>query len=137
MTKIRDALASASPERRRLALATLTDAELASLAAELDGGSWAAYADDPVRFVTDGLGEDVWSMQVEILNSLRDNRRTAVPACHAPGKSHIAARAIAWWVATRPSDEVRVVTTATTFRQVRGILWPHIRRIVNTHDLPG
>lgn len=96
-----------------------------------------AYAMDPVGFVTGYLGEGVWSKQVEILESLRDNKRTAVPACHAPGKSHIAARAIAWWVAVHPPDTVRVVTTATTFRQVKSILWPHIRRVVNEHNLPG
>ena len=95
------------------------------------------YRDDPVRFVTDYLGEDVWSKQVEILESLRDNRRTAVPACHAPGKSHIAARAIAWWVSAYPPETVRVVTTASTFRQVRAVLWPHIRRLHSAHNLPG
>ena len=88
-------------------------------------------------FVTEGLRESVWSKQVEILNSVRDNKRTAVPACHSPGKSHIAARAVAWWVSVHPADTVRVVTTATTFRQVRGILWPHIRRLHATHHLPG
>ncbi len=34
------------------------------------------------------LGETVWSKQREILESLRENKRTVVPACHAPGKSH-------------------------------------------------
>jgi hypothetical protein len=29
------------------------------------------------------------------------------------------------------------VTTATTFRQVRGILWPHIGRLHAAHNLPG
>lgn len=95
------------------------------------------YGDDPVRFVTEALGEDAWSKQIEILESVRDHRRTAVPACHAPGKSHIAARAIAWWVAVHPPDSVRVVTTATTFRQVKAILWPHIRSVVQRHGLPG
>jgi hypothetical protein len=121
-------------------LAQLTDTELLQLATDLEGGTdprWAPYRYDPVRFVTDGLGEQVWSKQVQILESVRDNRRTAVPACHAPGKSHIAARAIAWWVSTHPPDRTRVVTTATTFRQVRGILWPHIRRLHAAHDLPG
>ena len=137
MTKVKDALRSLPPEKRLLALRSLADQELAALADDLTSPGWERFRADPVRFVTEGLGEDVWSKQVAILESLRDNRRTAVPACHAPGKSHIAARAIAWWVATRPGEDVRVVTTATTFRQVRGILWPHIRRIVNAHGLPG
>lgn len=118
----------------------LSDSELLSLATQLEGGvdpKWAPYRYDPVAFVTQGIGEGVWSKQVEILESVRDNRRTAVPACHAPGKSHIAARAIAWWISTHPPDATRVVTTATTFRQVRGILWPHIRRLHAAHGLPG
>lgn len=119
-------------------LEQLTPEELALLNRQIDAeGPWARYRLDPVRFVTDALGEDVWSKQVEILESLRDHKRTAVPACHAPGKSHIAARAIAWWVAVHPPGSVRVVTTATTFRQVKGILWPHIRSVVAKHDLPG
>lgn len=104
---------------------------------EAEKTGWAQYRNDPVRFVTEGLRESVWSKQVEILESLRDNKRTAVPACHAPGKSHIAARAIAWWVAVHPAETVRVVTTATTFRQVRAVLWPHIRKIHTAHNLPG
>ena len=139
MTKIREALLAAPPERRVSAIRSLSDEALALLAAELDGTGdpWSPYRRDPVAFVTEALREDVWSKQVEILSSVRDNKRTAVPACHAPGKSHIAARAIAWWVATHMNEDVRVVTTATTFRQVRGILWPHIRKLVTAHDLPG
>ena len=131
-------LPSLPDEVRLRVLEQLAPAELAFVNSQIDAqGPYARYRDDPVGFVTEGLGEQVWSKQVEILESLRDNRRTAVPACHAPGKSHIAARAIAWWVATQPTDTVRVVTTATTYRQVKSILWPHIRRIVNEHGLPG
>lgn len=123
---------------RRDILAQLSGKERAAISSQtFTDNPWAKYAADPVGFVTEGLRESVWSKQVEILNSVRDNKRTAVPACHSPGKSHIAARAIAWWVSVHPPDKVRVVTTATTFRQVRGILWPHIRRLHATHHLPG
>ena len=137
---LKSVLAGASPADRQRVLTTLSHTELLALATELEGGvspKWARFRNDPVGFVTQGLGEDVWTKQVEILESLRDNRRTAVPACHAPGKSHIAARAVAWWVAVHPVGTVRVVTTATTYRQVRNILWPHIRRVVAQAGLPG
>ena len=133
-------LREASAEKAVVALERMSEAGLLALVNELREGvdpRWARYRNDPVSFVTHGLGESVWSKQVEILNSVRDNKRTAVPACHAPGKSHIAARAIAWWCAVHPAEKVRVVTTATTFRQVRGILWPHIRRLHTAHNLPG
>lgn len=131
-------LPSLPDETRLRILAQLTPEELALLDEQIAAeGPYARYRTDPVRFVTEALGEEVWSKQVEILESLRDHKRTAVPACHAPGKSHIAARAIAWWVAVHPPGTVRVVTTATTFRQVKGILWPHIRGVVVKHNLPG
>lgn len=140
MTTPTDILLQIPEEERRRYLLRLTDAEFYALQMELQGGAatpWARWRNDPVGFVTEVLREEVWSKQVEILESLRDYKRTAVPACHAPGKSHIAARAIAWWVTVHPSDTVRVVTTATTFRQVKGILWPHIRGVVVKHGLPG
>ena len=126
------------PDHVRLGvIGKLTEDERRSIFLRVDDSPWYKYMSDPVGFVTEGINEYAWSKQVEILESLKDNKRTAVPACHAPGKSHIAARAIAWWVAVHPKDSVRVVTTANTFRQVRNILWPHIRRVVNANNLPG
>lgn len=98
---------------------------------------WLKYEDDPVGFIQNGLGETLWSKQKEIVESVRDNKRTVVPACHAPGKSHIASRLVAWWVSVHPPGTAQVVTTATTFRQVRNVLWPHIRRTAARHNLPG
>jgi hypothetical protein len=98
---------------------------------------WLRFEDDPVGFVTLGLKENVWSKQREILESVRDNKRTAVPACHAPGKSHIAARIVAWWISVHPVGTAQVVTTATTFRQVRNILWQQIRKVHERHNLAG
>ena len=123
---------------RRGILAQLSPAERAKMAQQADTDNpWTKYVHDPVAFVTDGLNESVWSKQIENLESLRDHKRTAVPAGHSVGKSHLAARAIAWWVCVHPADRVRVVTTATTFRQVRSVLWPHIRRLHIAHILPG
>ncbi len=98
---------------------------------------WIRWQDDPIGFVEQGLGESLWSKQKEILLSIREHKRTAVPACHAPGKSHIAARAIAWWISVHPVGTAQVVTTATTFRQVRNITWAQIRRVANRHKLAG
>jgi hypothetical protein len=98
---------------------------------------WAQYESDPVGFVEQGLGETLWSKQREILQSLMDNKRTVVPACHAPGKSHLAARAVAWWMSVHPPGTAIAITTATTFKQVRNIMWAQIRRVHMTHNLPG
>lgn len=128
------------PTQRRRVLGQLSEVERATVAVLVEqrlSNPWAKYEDDPVGFVVDGLGESLWSKQRDILESLRDNKRTVVPACHAPGKSHLAARAVAWWVSVHPPGTAMVVTTATTFRQVRNILWTQIRRLQQTHKLPG
>ena len=129
------------PEReRRRVLSALTDPERQAIGMLIDqrmSNPWARWEDDPVGFVTEGLRESLWSKQREILESLRDNKRTVVPACHAPGKSHLAARAVAWWIAVHPPGTAMAVTTATTFRQVRNILWTQLRRLQQTHNLPG
>jgi hypothetical protein len=97
---------------------------------------------NPAAWVKDILGEDMWSMQTNICESVRDHRFTAVQSCHAAGKSHLASRLSAWWIATTPMDQVFLVTTAPTARQVASILWRYIQRAHNLakergFSLPG
>jgi hypothetical protein len=135
-----DRLLSLSPAQRRNTLQKLDANALArvyDLTKERQRNPWLRFADKPIEFVEEGLGETLWSKQKEILMSLRDNKRTAVPSCHGLGKSHLAARAVAWWAMAHPVGTARVVTTATNYRQVRGVLWPHIRRVARRHDLIG
>ena len=130
----------AAPRDKRLEiLRRLSPNERIWVSQHLDVGDlrYRRWQADPVGFVQEALGETLWTRQKEILESVRDNKRTAVPACHAPGKSHIAARAVAWWVSCHPPGTARVVTTASTFRQVRNVLWTHIRRVAVRHNLPG
>lgn len=133
-------LRDAKPPERRVWIAGLTKAERQSVSAlmrALEADPWSQYASDPEGFITRGLGETLWSKQREILASIVANKRTAVPACHAPGKSHLAARIVAWWVMSQPRGTAQVVTTATSFRQVRNILWSHIRKLHAKHGLDG
>lgn len=92
---------------------------------------------DPALWVKERLGEFVWSRQREILESVRDHRRTAVHSAHEVGKSFVAARAAAWWIDTHPPGEAFVVTSAPTFPQVRAILWREIGRAHAKGRLPG
>lgn len=41
---------------------------------------------DPVAFIRDWLGADLWEKQIEIAEAVRDHRRVAVKSCHASGK---------------------------------------------------
>lgn len=86
------------------------------------------YLQDPVRWVRERLNEFLWSKQREIMESVRDHRKTAVHSCHEIGKSFIAARICTWWIDNHPPGEAVVVTSAPTARQVRQILWKEIGR---------
>jgi len=95
------------------------------------------FLHDPVGWIRLRLREHVWSKQVEIAESVRDHRRTAVPSAHEVGKSFIAARLAAWWIEVHPPGEAFVVTTAPTGRQVRAVLWREIRRAHTKGNLAG
>lgn len=97
----------------------------------------ARYSADPVTWVTERLGQTVWSKQAQIMEAVRDHRKIAVRSGHGVGKSHVAALTGSWWIDTHPPGEAFVVTTAPTFPQVRAILWRYIRRIHRVGGLVG
>ncbi|ASR83891.1 terminase large subunit [Arthrobacter phage Shrooms] len=135
-----DRLLKLDPVARRAVMTQLSQPERLTLLGAIEfraNNPWIKYQGDPVGFVQDGLGETIWSKQVEILESLRDNKRTAVSACHAPGKTHLAARIVAYWATVYPPGTTKIITTSTTYRQVKNALWPHIRRIQRDKGLPG
>jgi hypothetical protein len=89
---------------------------------------------DPRFYFEHALGAKPWDKQVEIAESVRDSRETAVRSCHGAGKSYIAARIVCWFLSSYAP--ALVVTTATTQRQVRGILWKEIRLAHERARLP-
>lgn len=92
---------------------------------------------DPVAWTHDRLGEETWSGQNRILESLVTHRKTAVKSAHGVGKSHVASRAAAWWLDTNPVGEAFVVSTAPSFAQVRAILWRYIGQAHRAGKLVG
>lgn len=109
---------------------TATDQRQAGRRAE----QWGA---DPAAWVGERTGGRLWSKQREIVEAVRDHRRTAVKSCHGVGKSHSAALVVAWWLDTHPPGTAFVVTTAPTGAQVKAILWRYIRRLHAGASLPG
>jgi hypothetical protein len=95
------------------------------------------YVQDPVAWGEDILGEYYWSKQREIMESVRDNRYTAVQSCHDAGKSFIAARIAAWWLDCHEPGEAFIVTTAPTAAQVYAILWREITKAHTKGELMG
>jgi hypothetical protein len=92
---------------------------------------------DPAGWVRERLGEHPWSKQVQIMESVRDNRHTAVKSCHDTGKSYTAARLASWWIDSHAPGEAFVVTTAPTGAQVKAILWREINRAHRKGGLIG
>lgn len=109
----------------------------ASLVRRRDAPPEARYVGDPVGFIEHQLGEFVWSKQREIAESVVNNPRTAVPSAFNMGKSRIASRIVAWWLASWPFGDAFVVTTAPTASQVRSILWREVARAYWGGKLPG
>lgn len=93
------------------------------------------YKNDPVLWAEDVLGLFLWSSQKAILNSIVENRKTAVKSSHSIGKTFICAVAACWWVSTRPNSMVQ--TTAPTYQQVHGLLWEEIRKMHAKAGLEG
>ncbi len=81
----------------------------------------------PVEWVEPTFGVTLWEKQRQVIESVRDHRTTAARSCHGIGKSFLAAAAVWWFVSTHP--RAIVLTTATTARQVRGILWKEVHAL--------
>lgn len=95
------------------------------------------YLREPDAWARERAGIELWSKQRQIIESVRDNSRTAVHSCHEIGKSFVAATTVCWWLDTHVPGEAFVVTTAPTAPQVKAILWREINRIHDRAALKG
>lgn len=95
------------------------------------------HTHDPAGWMHDRLGRCLWSKQVEILESVRDHRMTAVKSCHGPGKSFTGSGATSWWLDIHELGSAFAITTAPSWPQVEAILWREIRRRHTEGKLSG
>lgn len=109
-----------------------------AIAADILDPPNSGYRTDPVSWARDALGVHLWSKQREILESVVENRFTAVRSCHGAGKSFIGGHVLVpWWISVHSVGEVAVVTTAPSQHQVNAILWKEIRRARRKANLRG
>lgn len=137
--RLYDDLMAVAPDVRRGWYATLDQRdwdEVLRVSRQVAGTEYALWADDPVGFVEDVLGETTWSKQREVLTALTESTRVAVPSAFGVSKTHSAARCALWRSVVYPIGTSLTVTTATRFRQVQRQLWPHIRTCVARSGLP-
>lgn len=92
---------------------------------------------EPAAWVTERLGEHVWSKQREILTSVAHNKLTAVQSSHGVGKSHLVSRIVGYYIDNYAAGDFFIVTTAPTWAQVRAIIWRYIAQMAGEHELPG
>ncbi len=86
------------------------------------------YIDDPEGFAEVELGLRLSRAQKRILRAISKGRRVAVRSAQKLGKSTSFVAAALWWAATRPRG--RVLLTGPGNRQVNGVLWKELRRVV-------
>ena len=110
----------------------------------LDGGGLfsrvyenEARRPDPLLWIEKKLGARLWSKQREIVESVRDNRLTAVQSANGCGKSFDAAAIASWWCAADPGADRFCLLTAPNATLVRTVLWAELRRHYERGQLPG
>lgn len=81
------------------------------------------YLKNPLKWVYDIFGVELWDTQGEIFESAFFNRYTGVKSCFGSGKSFLCAALAIAFVHLKP--ESLVITTAPTFRQT-GNIWNNI-----------
>lgn len=92
------------------------------------------WESDPVGFAREALGVALWSGQVDIVESIRDNRNTTVRSGHKCGKTTALAVAALWFYATFP--RARVLMTAVKASQVDEVMWKEVRRLYRGAKIP-
>lgn len=84
------------------------------------------YRRDPLAYMQEVLGLQLWSAQEEIVRALMKYNRVLVKASHAVGKTFIAAGLVNWhFDCFCPSI---TLTTAPTAAQVNEVLWKEVRK---------
>jgi len=91
--------------------------------------SYLQYADNPVGFCKDILGETLTDDVIAMMESVRDNIVTVAVSSNATGKSHGAARVAVWFYQCHQDCKV-FTAAAPPFTNLKNILWGEIGSIV-------
>jgi hypothetical protein len=95
---------------------------------------YARYADDPVGFGKNVLGESYTDGVIEVMNSVVNNPVTVVRSANAVGKTHCAARIAWWWFNVHEFSQV-YMAAAPPFENLKKLLWGELMSIKRKH--PG
>lgn len=99
----------------------MTKNQLLNLKKAHDSALW--FAENLIDWNEDEIIEPY---QEDVLNSITHNVKTAFRSGHGVGKTAIAAICVLWFLSTRKNS--KVITTASSWRQVAKQLWPEIHK---------
>lgn len=94
---------------------------------------YAMYADNPVGFGQDILGEDYTDDIKTLMESVRDNVVTIARSANATGKTHGAARVAVWFYKTHPDCQV-YTAAAPPEDNLKRLLWGEIGSLVHKNN---
>lgn len=90
---------------------------------------------DPLKFVQLCWPDlRLYDKQAEIMESVRDNDETIVPAGNMLGKDFIAGLIVLWFFCSR--SPCRIVTSSSGQAQLKSVLWGEIRNFARTSRYP-
>lgn len=91
--------------------------------------------EDPIKFLQLGWPDfRLYDEQYRIVQSVRENVETYVPAGNMLGKDFISGFIALWFFCSR--TPARVVTTSVDHSQLKGVLWGEIRRLIDASRIP-
>lgn len=110
--------------------------DLAEALESIAGKRWPdlRYANDPVGFVEEILGDSPTAKQIEILEAVRDCNHVAIKSGHKVGKSRVDVWLALWWFCTRV--DARVLFTSSAERQVDKVLWRELVLVIRRSGIP-
>lgn len=112
-----------------MASAATTETGQTATAVDLSLDAYLAWGQQcPVEWAREALGVELWEMQAQILEAVRDYDYVAVRSSNAIGKTYLAAVAAIWRYHTKLPG--RVVTTGATWEGVERLLWGNIHQIL-------
>lgn len=90
---------------------------------------------DPIKFVAMCWPDiKLYDKQKELLESVRDNRETVVPAGNDLGKDFTAALCTLWYFCSR--QPCKIITTSAGQTQLKSVLWGEMARFISTAQFP-
>ena len=85
--------------------------------------------DDPVLWIHEMLGVNLYRLQKRVARAVRDHDRIAVKSGHGVGKGFVSACIAAWWVGVKRG---LVLVTAPTWAQVTNVWFATLRGILRS-----